>query len=84
MKIKNHYFNLPLDYSSPDKEQINIFVREVFKDTTHTKLPYLVYFQGGPGYESPRPITETGWLKYALKYYSFNYLCISIYKRHSS
>ena len=69
MKIKNHYFNLPLDYSYPDKEQLNIFVREVFKDTSGVKLPYLVYFQGGPGYESPRPITETGWLKYALKYY---------------
>ncbi|SVC44157.1 uncharacterized protein METZ01_LOCUS297011, partial [marine metagenome] len=33
------------------------------------KLPYLIFFQGGPGYESPRPITYSGWLKYATKYY---------------
>lgn len=28
-------------------------------------LPYLLYLQGGPGFESPRPMEAGGWLKKA-------------------
>ena len=28
-------------------------------------LPYLLYLQGGPGFESPRPTEASGWLKKA-------------------
>ena len=29
----------------------------------------MVFFQGGPGYESPRPITDSGWIKKASEEY---------------
>ena len=28
--------------------------------------PYLLYLQGGPGYESPRPTDASGWMKPAV------------------
>jgi len=75
MKIFNHSFMLPLDYNNPSLGKIEIFAREVYsKKKNSSHLPYLVYLQGGPGYESPRPITNSGWLKYALKYYRVLFL----------
>ena len=32
-------------------------------------LPYLIFFQGGPGYESPRPLTNSGWIQRASEDY---------------
>lgn len=32
-------------------------------------LPYLLYLQGGPGFESPRPVDASGWLKKACEDY---------------
>ena len=29
----------------------------------------MIFFQGGPGYESPRPITDSGWIKRASENY---------------
>lgn len=70
MNIINHHFSVPLDYSDPELHKINIFAREVSSiKKGSSELPILVYLQGGPGYESPRPITNSGWLKYALNYY---------------
>ena len=70
MSIIEHRFMVPLDYNDDKGEKISIFLREVY-DSNYSikKLPYLIFFQGGPGYESPRPITHSGWLKYATKYY---------------
>lgn len=67
--IKNHYFNLPLDYSKPKSEKIQVFVREISRNE-HNNLPYLLYLQGGPGYESPRPITNLEWIDYASRFYN--------------
>ena len=70
MSIIEHRFMVPLDYNDDKGEKISIFLREVYDNNYATKkLPYLIFFQGGPGYESPRPITHSGWLKYATKYY---------------
>lgn len=33
------------------------------------QLPYLLYLQGGPGFESPRPTEASGWLKRACEEY---------------
>ena len=70
ISIIEHRFMVPLDYNDDKGEKISIFLREVY-DSNYSikKLPYLIFFQGGPGYESPRPITHSGWLKYATKYY---------------
>lgn len=55
-------FRVPLDYSGVLPGEITIFAREVVMagpNDTRSNLPYLVYFQGGPGFESPR-MTEAG------------------------
>ncbi|CAH6834064.1 Proline iminopeptidase [Vibrio chagasii] len=67
---RQHYFELPLDYQAKDGQQIQVFAREVVdlaKDSQ--ELPWLVYFQGGPGFPSPRVSGESGWMKRALQNY---------------
>lgn len=67
--FKPHYFSVPLDHHAGDKT-INVFAREVVrKDNDHRNLPWLVYLQGGPGFPSPRPTGDSGWLKQALNHY---------------
>ena len=68
MFIFEHTFDVPLDYNHPESSQISIFVREV-KSNPSKRKPYLLYLQGGPGFESPRPITKSGWIKKALNRY---------------
>lgn len=38
------------------------------------RLPYLLYLQGGPGFESPRPAEASGWLKKACEDYRVIFL----------
>ena len=64
--LKSHRLDLPLDYANPSKK-ISVFAREVIapgKD--NADLPYLVFFQGGPGSGSLRPSGASGWIKRAL------------------
>ena len=68
--LKDHFFELPLDYTKPDSEKITVFAREVVdQDKDSEKLPWLVYFQGGPGFPSPRLTGNSSWHKKALKKY---------------
>ena len=70
MIITDHTFLVPLDYENKDGKEISIFAREIErKETVNKNLSYLVFFQGGPGYESPRPITDSGWIKKASEEY---------------
>ena len=70
MIITDHTFLVPLDYENKDGKEMSIFAREIErKETVNKELPYLVFFQGGPGYESPRPITDSGWIKRASEEY---------------
>ena len=70
MIITDHTFLVPLDYENEDGKEISIFAREIErKETVNKNLSYLVFFQGGPGYESPRPITDSGWIKRASEEY---------------
>ncbi len=67
---RQHYFELPLDYQAKEGQQIQVFAREVVdlsKDSQ--ELPWLIYFQGGPGFPSPRVSGESGWMKRALQNY---------------
>jgi pimeloyl-ACP methyl ester carboxylesterase len=65
--LTEHELAVPLDHERPDGEQITIFAREVAA-LDGTDRPYLLYLQGGPGYESPRPTqTSPGWIERALK-----------------
>ena len=67
--LTEHEFSVPLDHSKPNGERITVFAREV-ADPDATARPYLVFLQGGPGHESPRPTshpTGPGWLERALR-----------------
>jgi pimeloyl-ACP methyl ester carboxylesterase len=64
-----HMFSIPLDHSRHDGERISVFAREV-SDPDGRDRPYLVFFQGGPGYEAARPTRNPSgpaWLDRALK-----------------
>lgn len=70
LDLTDHLFAIPLDHARPEDEQITVFAREVIaagRDEAH--LPWLVFFQGGPGFAPPRPMTNSGWLKRALQDY---------------
>ncbi len=65
--LTEHELSVPLDHERPDAERITIFAREV-ADPDGTDRPYLLYLQGGPGFESPRPgRSSPGWLERALQ-----------------
>lgn len=64
-----HEFSVPLDHSRPHSELITVFAREVAAFDGRDR-PYLVFFQGGPGSEAPRPTRNPngpGWLDRALE-----------------
>lgn len=73
LSLRDHRFAVPLDHSSPaspSAPHITVFVREVVAaGKEEAPLPYLVYLQGGPGYESPRPTEASGWVKKACEEY---------------
>jgi pimeloyl-ACP methyl ester carboxylesterase len=67
--LVEHDFAVPLDHARPDGERITVFAREV-ADPDGRDRPFLVYLQGGPGFEAPRPTrhpSSPGWLDRALK-----------------
>ncbi len=67
MVLRDHMFTCPLDYANPG-QTITVYAREVVAPGKEdADLPYLVYFQGGPGSGSPRPTADTGWIKRALQ-----------------
>ncbi|KAH8119584.1 alpha/beta-hydrolase [Phellopilus nigrolimitatus] len=57
IKVIERFFSLPLDYSKPEGDKIRVFARNLVplrKAATPEKeadLPYMLYLQGGPGFE---------------------------------
>ncbi|WP_028066926.1 alpha/beta fold hydrolase [Solirubrobacter soli] len=49
----DHELRVPLDHAAPDGEQITVYAREVAEPEGREK-PFLVFFQGGPGFEAFR------------------------------
>jgi pimeloyl-ACP methyl ester carboxylesterase len=67
--LTEHEFSVPLDHFQPDGRRITVFAREV-ADPEGLERPFLVFLQGGPGYESPRPTrhpSSPSWLDRALE-----------------
>jgi pimeloyl-ACP methyl ester carboxylesterase len=63
LALTDRWFDLPLDYANPARK-IRVFAREaVLPEKEKLDLPYAVFFQGGPGSGSPRPMTCSGWVK---------------------
>ena len=62
-----HEFEAPLNHDERRGDKITVFAREVVKAGRENEdLPWLVFFQGGPGSESPRLlklVAETWWAR---------------------
>lgn len=70
LHCQDHRFTVPLNYQQVEGATLSIFVREVAsKMGKAQQLPYLVYFQGGPGFGSNRPTGLSGWVSEACKHY---------------
>ena len=67
--LTDHSFTVPLDHARPDGETLTVFAREVVAPSRERDdLPWLVYLEGGPGMDPPRPLARGGtWLERALK-----------------
>jgi pimeloyl-ACP methyl ester carboxylesterase len=71
MFLRDHTITVPLDHADPGGEQIEIYAREVAASDGADR-PFLVYLQGGPGSEAPRPVARPlspAWLGRALADY---------------
>jgi pimeloyl-ACP methyl ester carboxylesterase len=69
LALTEHEFAVPLDHDDREGERITVFAREV-ADPEGRDRPFLVYLQGGPGGEAPRPTGTPmgpGWLERALR-----------------
>ncbi|XP_014755862.1 uncharacterized protein LOC104581590 isoform X1 [Brachypodium distachyon] len=70
LSLRDHRFAVPLDHSAGSTPTITVFAREVVAaGKEEAPLPYLMYLQGGPGFESPRPMEASGWVKKACEEY---------------
>lgn len=68
--VREHVFRVPLDYAALGGETIDVFARELVTVQNEARdLPFLAWFQGGPGNRADRPTTVSGWLKRALQEY---------------
>ena len=71
LRIDHHTLTLPLDWARPHGATIDVYAAVVSREGGHD-LPYLLYLQGGPGHEAPRPFASPlapAWLEPALAEY---------------
>src|SRR6476660_245631 len=71
MLLIDHVLSVPLDHDHPGGEAIEVYAREIAAYDGRDR-PYLVYLQGGPGHEAPRPTAAPAapaWLERALRDY---------------
>lgn len=72
LTVEEHTLTVPLVWGDPaDSRTIDVFAAVVSRPGGET-LPYLVFLQGGPGSEAPRPFhaaTAPAWLDEALAHY---------------
>jgi len=69
--VTDHHVTVPLDHGRPDGEQITVFAREVAAagKAGDSRLPWLLFLQGGPGMAAQRPVGRSTWLDRALDDY---------------
>ncbi|MET7422014.1 alpha/beta fold hydrolase [Dactylosporangium sp. NPDC005555] len=69
MLLTDHMITVPLDHEVAGGPTIEVYAREIAA-ADGRDLPYLVYLQGGPGFEAPRPSSwpsSPAWLERALR-----------------
>ncbi len=70
--LTDHEFQVPVDYAQSNGARLTVFAREVVAPAKEQeRLPWLVFFQGGPGFGSPHPIDPLtpDWIGQAMKDY---------------
>lgn len=76
LHLDDHTLTVPLTTNVNDPRTIEVFARVVTRPGGEA-LPYLLFLQGGPGVESPRPAlspASPSWLAVALKHYRVVFL----------
>jgi pimeloyl-ACP methyl ester carboxylesterase len=72
LTVHDHTLTVPLVWSDgSDSRTIDVYAAEVVREGGE-QLPHLVFLQGGPGHEAPRPFrspTAPSWLDAALEHY---------------
>ncbi|WP_421742512.1 alpha/beta fold hydrolase [Cellulomonas sp.] len=68
--VREHRVEVPVDWSAPERfGSIEVFARElVDPEQASDDLPLLLFLQGGPGGQGPRPLGG-GWIAKALERY---------------
>ena len=66
---RDHRLRVPLDHGAPDGPRIELYARSVTSTTSRGNEPWLVFLQGGPGFEAARPQARGGWIGRALQDY---------------
>jgi alpha/beta hydrolase fold len=71
MVVTGHRVDVPLDWNEPSGPRISVHAREVVaaEHADDPKLPAIVWFQGGPGFEIAFPEHRGGWLEQLLTRY---------------
>lgn len=72
LRVTEHTLRVPLDHVQPEGERIEIFARAVvLAEKVDVAQPWLLFLQGGPGFEGPRPVSPDApaWLRRALADY---------------
>jgi pimeloyl-ACP methyl ester carboxylesterase len=70
-ELTEHRLEVPLVHGSDDPRTIGIFARVVSSPDGRDR-PFLLFLQGGPGHEAPRPValpSAPSWLERALRDY---------------
>ncbi|CAL5868347.1 uncharacterized protein PFLUO_LOCUS2572 [Penicillium psychrofluorescens] len=69
LRVAELLFDVPLDYSKPNENVLRLFARSVSRlnkpveaEKEETKLPWLLYLQGGPGHGCGAP-QNYGWIE---------------------
>lgn len=65
--LTDHRFTVPLDYEAPSEASLDVYALEARAPGTSQDSPWLVFFQGGPGFASPRPTEASGWVGRAVQ-----------------
>ena len=76
LAVEDHVIEVPLTADPADERRISVFARVVSREGG-AELPLLVYLQGGPGVESPRPSLDPHsppWLPTALEHHRVVFL----------
>ena len=71
--VTEHLWEVPVNHDEPG-ETIALFAREITSSAGKTEaeveaLPWLVFLQGGPGFEATRPMGSFGWVDRAAENY---------------